>query len=83
MVESKHNQLLEDVNDLRKMVMDNVELQRKMVKEMEIEMNKKIKEIIEQELTVPKESMEKASMKTVCVLVVVVVSMAWLCGKVL
>ncbi|XP_020874146.1 uncharacterized protein At4g04775-like [Arabidopsis lyrata subsp. lyrata] len=83
MVESKHNQLLEDVNDLKKMVMENVELQNKMVKEMEREMNKMKNEIIEQKLKVPKESTEKASMKSVSVLVVVVVSMAWLCRKVL
>ncbi|KAG7559341.1 Zinc finger SWIM-type [Arabidopsis thaliana x Arabidopsis arenosa] len=83
MVESKHNQLLEDVKDLKKMMMENVELQSKMGKEMEIEMNKMKNEIIEQKLKVPKESTEKASMKTVVVLVVVVVSMAWIWGKVL
>lgn len=83
MVERRHNQLLEDVNDLKKMVMENVELQSKMVKEMEREMNKMKNEIIEQKLKVPKESTEKASMKSVCVLVVVVVSIAWLCRKVL
>ncbi|KAG7567381.1 Zinc finger SWIM-type [Arabidopsis thaliana x Arabidopsis arenosa] len=83
MVESKHNQLLEDIKDLKKMMMENVELQSKMGKEMEIEMNKMKNEIIEQKLKVPKESTEKASMKTVAVLVVVVVSMAWIWGKVL
>ncbi|KAG7544029.1 Zinc finger SWIM-type [Arabidopsis thaliana x Arabidopsis arenosa] len=77
------NKLLGDVNDIRKMVMENLELQRKMGKEIEQDMKKKVNEIVEQELKVAKEQMEEARMKTVCLLVVVAISVGWLCGKVL
>lgn len=95
MIENKQKQLFEDINDVRKMVTDNVELQKKMLNEMEQKMEKKmvienvelqkkmVKEIIEQEVMVAKENMEKSSMKTVFVVMVVAVSIAWLCGKVL
>ncbi|XP_010431416.1 PREDICTED: uncharacterized protein At4g04775-like [Camelina sativa] len=78
MVESKQNQLLED---LKKMVPNNVELQKEMVKEMEEKMEKHMIEIIRQELMVAKESMEKSNKQRICVLVVLAVSMAWLYKK--
>ncbi|XP_010445582.1 PREDICTED: uncharacterized protein At4g04775-like [Camelina sativa] len=78
MVESKQNQLLED---LKKMVSNNVELQKEMVKEMVREMEEKVEknmiEIMRQELMVTKESMEKSNKKRICLLVV----MAWLYRK--
>ncbi|EOA32979.1 hypothetical protein CARUB_v10016309mg [Capsella rubella] len=81
MVDKKHNKLVEDVNNIRKMMMENVEVQKKMVEDMNTKMNEKLNEIIEQELMVAKNGVEKSSMKTL-LLVTVVASIAWLCGKV-
>ncbi|XP_010418878.1 PREDICTED: uncharacterized protein At4g04775-like [Camelina sativa] len=77
-VESKQNQLLED---LKNMVTNNVELQKEMVREMEEKVEKNMIEIMRQELMDAKESMENSNKKRICVLVVVAVSMAWLYGK--
>lgn len=91
MVESKQN---EDIMEIRKMVVDSVELQKKLVKDNE-ELQKKMmmdneelqnKMVIEMELKMNNkmnEIMEKSTLKTVCVLVVVVASIAWLSGKVI
>ncbi|XP_010421350.1 PREDICTED: uncharacterized protein At4g04775-like [Camelina sativa] len=78
MVERKQNQLLEDQ---KKMVTNNVELQKEMVKEVVEKVEKNMIEIMRQELMVAKESMQKSIKKRICVVIVVAVSMAWLYGK--
>ncbi|KAL1221294.1 hypothetical protein V5N11_002136 [Cardamine amara subsp. amara] len=84
MVELKHNRLIEEVKDLKKSVMDNMEFQNVM----QIKMKEEIKASIEKELICAKEKMQnlgremvKSTMTKVGVVVVVVGTVAWLCGK--
>lgn len=80
MLEVKYKELVDDLNDVRKMMLDNVELQKNMVKKIEEEMNSRISETIKMELSVAKMDIV-GSLKMVGVIVSVVVSVAWLYGK--
>lgn len=85
MVDAKHGRLVEDVKDVRNMIESYMELQKKVIQEAEDVITKKMNEKIEAELVMAKARMEKlgnemviSTMKKMCVVVVVLGSLAWI-----
>ncbi|XP_010474152.1 PREDICTED: uncharacterized protein At4g04775-like [Camelina sativa] len=88
MVDEKWKRVSEDVDDLRKQMMANMELQNEIFKKIDEEMVKKISENIESELVIIKDNVEelghvmvRSAFKTAGVAAVIVCSLVWIWGR--
>lgn len=88
MVEAKLLKVVEDVNQLRSFLIDNMERFKTMVANMEEEMKERVDEKMKTQLLVANATMEKMNREMVKrtiqnmgVAVLFVGGMAWVCGK--
>lgn len=87
MVDAKQRRLVQDVEDMRKNIMENTELEKQKFEKMEEEMMRMITEKVEKELSLAKIEMEKlgeeitySTLKKICVCVVTLALFAWFFG---
>lgn len=88
MVEAKHSRLVEEVKELRKNLVESLEVQNNMIRKMEEEVKTKVDEKMKDELMMANATMEKMAhdMAKVCVrkvgvTMVVIGILGWICGK--